>query len=151
LRFYRTFAITDDGQPTDLGNMPGGHSAVLIQITGVDETGTTVAYRDLAFPFVPQGEVILSHTFILADAFVPAFLEIHYARNPGYPIVWWGFVLVMVGLAGAFYFTPSQIRVAIHPDRILLRAEKRSATRRSAKRLAEIATAIQLHCNEKEG
>lgn len=151
LRFYRTFALTDDGQPTDLGNVPGGHSAVLLQITGVDETGTTVAYRDLALPFIPQSDVTLSHTFVFADAFVPAFLEIHYARNPGYPIVWWGFVLVMVGLAGAFYFTPSLIRVEIHPDRVLLRAEERSVTRRSAKRLEEIAATIRLHCNEKEG
>jgi len=151
LRFYRTFALTDDGQPTDLGNVPGGHGAVLLQITGVDETGTTVAYRDLALPFVPQSDVVLSHMFVLADAFVPAFLKIHYARNPGYPIVWWGFVLVMAGLAGAFYFTPSQIRVAIHPDHILLRVEERSATRRSAKRLEEIAAAIRLHCNEQEG
>lgn len=151
VRFYRTFALTDDGQPTDLGNVPSGHSAVLLQITGVDETGTIVAYRDVALPFVPLGDVVLPHTFLLADAFVPAFLEIHYARNPGYPIVWWGFALAMGGLAGAFYFTPLQIRVAIHPDRILLRAEGRSATRRSAKHLEKIAAAIRLHCcNEEE-
>jgi cytochrome c biogenesis protein ResB len=151
LRFYRTFALTDDGQPTDLGNVPGGDSAVLLQITGIDETGTTVAYRDLALPFVAKTDVVLPQTFILVDAFVPAFLEIHYVRNPGYPVVWWGFVLVMIGLAGAFYFTPSQIRIEIHPDHVLLRAEDRNATHRSAKRLEEIAAAIRLHCNEKEG
>ena len=144
LRFYRTFALTDDGEPVDLGNVSGGHSAVLLQITGVDDTGSTVAYRDLALPFVPETDVILPRTFLLADAFVPAFLEIHYVRSPGYPVVWWGFVLLLIGLAGAFYFRSSQIRASIKPGEIALRAEGRGAKGRSTTRLDRIEAAIRL-------
>jgi len=144
LRFYRAFALTDDGEPVDLGNVPGGQSAVLLQITGVDETGTTVAYRDLALPFAPETDVLLPQTFLLADAFVPAFVEIHYVRSPGYPVVWWGFVLLMIGMAGAFYFQPSQIRASIKPGEIILRAEGRGAKGRSTTRLDRIESAIRL-------
>lgn len=146
VRFYRTFALTDEGEPVDLGNVPGGHSAVLLQIMGLDEAGTTVAYRDLALPFVPESDVDVSYVFLLADAQIPIYLEIHYARNPGYPVVWWGFVLLMVGLAGAFYFAPAEIRVSMGSGHVLLRPAGRGST----KRLNEIATAIRRYSHGKE-
>ena len=142
-RFYRTFALTDDGEPVDLGSMPGGHSAVLVQIMGVDDAGRDVAYRDLALPFLPETDAPVSYAFLLADASVPTFLEIHYARNPGYPVVWWGFVLVMIGLAGAFYLVPSTVRASIRPDAILLRDEGRRAAGRATKRLDRIERALR--------
>ena len=143
-RFYQTFALTDDGEPVDLGAVPGGHSAVLLQITGIGDDGSPRTYRDLALPFLAESDVVVPQAFLLVDAFVPAFLEIHYARNPGYPVVWWGFVLLMVGLAGAFYFVPSQIWVSIRSDAILLRGEGRKAMARLGERLDRIEAAIRL-------
>ena len=143
-RFYQTFALTDDGEPVDLGAAPGGHPAVLLQITGIDEDGSPKTYRDLALPFLAETEVAVPQTFLLVDAFVPAFLEIHFVWNPGYPVIWWGFVVLMVGLAGAFYFVPSQIRALIRSDAILLRGEGRKTMARTTARLDRIETAIRL-------
>lgn len=143
-RFYQTFALTDDGEPVDLGAVPGGHSAVLLQVTGIDEDGLPKTYRDLALPFLAESEVVVPQAFLLVDAVVPAFLEIHYARNPGYPVVWWGFVMLMVGLAGAFYFVPSQIRVSIESDAILLCSEGRKTMARTTARLDRIEAVIRL-------
>ena len=144
LQFYRTFALSDEGDPVDLGSVPGGHSAVLLQVTGLDEDGRNVAYRDLALPFLPETTVEPAHAFLLADARCPAFIELHFARNPGYPVFWWGFVLVMVGLAAALYFRPSAVRISIEPDRILVRAVGRGRAEQVERLARDIADAVGL-------
>jgi cytochrome c biogenesis protein len=146
LRFYRTFSLDQEGNPMDIGEVAGGHPAVLVQVVGKDKTGADIAYRDLALPFVVDSATTVPRTFILVDAAIPAFLEIHYARNPGYPVVWSGFLVVMVGLAGAFYFRPVRIRVEIEPTAVLLRIEGREA----ARELESIVQAIHLQY-EREG
>jgi len=150
VRFFRTFTLDEQGNAVDLGNVPGGHSAVLLQITGVDETGATVTYRDLALPFVSQSDVVLSHTFVLADAYVPAFLEIHYAHNPGYPVVWWGFALLMVGLAGSFYFVPSSVRISIREQGATVWLEERGGPQPVAGRLLRLREIILREQREEE-
>jgi cytochrome c biogenesis protein ResB len=145
VHFYQTFALTADGEPIDLGDTPGGYSAVLLQVTGVDVTGKVVAYHDLALPFTLETSTAHPMEFVLADAVVPAFVEVRYARSPGYPIVWWGSILVMVGLAGTFYLAPRQIRVSIRVDRIVLQSEGR----RPVDRLSDLVEAIRRHCEEK--
>jgi cytochrome c biogenesis protein ResB len=145
VHFYQTFALTADGEPIDLGDTPGGYSAVLLQVTGVDVTGKVVAYHDLALPFTLETSTAHPMEFVLADAVVPAFVEVRYARSPGYPIVWWGSILVMVGLAGTFYLAPRQIRVSIRVDCIVLQSEGR----RPVDRLSDLVEAIRRHCEEK--
>jgi len=135
LQFYRTFALDDQGEAVDLGNTPGGHSAVLLQIAGLNDAGDETAYRDLALPFLPEANAEADVAFLLADTHLPAFIDLHYARNPGYPVFWWGFILVMVGLAVALYVRPATVRIGIEGDRVLLRAEGRGGRSR-AERLA---------------
>ena len=130
LRFYRTFSVDDRGEAVDLGNVPGGHSGVLLRVGGVDGESAEIAYRDIAFPFLPETNGEADVCFLLADVRIPAFIDLHYARNPGYPVFWWGFVLVMIGLAIALYVRPSTVRIALEGDRILLRAEDRGGTSR---------------------
>ncbi len=133
LRYYRTFALDETGEAVDLGNLPGGHPAALLQITGVDGEGHAVAYRDVAFPFLP--DTSRSHAFLLADAVVPAYLELRFVRNPGYPVVWWGFVTVMVGLGASFYFKPSTLRISVEEERLVIAGKGARARRALAKGL----------------
>ena len=143
VQFYRTFSLDEEGNPVDLGDVPGGHSAVLLQVSGLDATGEGVAYRDLALPFLPETTTQPEVAFLLVDAQVPAFIDLHFARNPGYPVFWWGFVLVMAGLAVALYVRPSTVRITIEPERLLLRAEGRGGSRRADRLAADLATLFQ--------
>lgn len=146
LRFFQTFALDDAGNAVDLGNTPGGHSAALLQIDGASESGDGASYRDLALPFLAETSSQPEYAFLLADATVPAFLQIHFVRSPGYRVVWWGFVLVMIGLAGALYFAPSTIRLEVRATQMLIRAE----SRRARHQLEAIAEAIRLDLSEPE-
>jgi len=138
LRFYRTFALDPEGNPMDLGDVEGGYSAVLIQVVGRDETGEDIAYRDLALPFLADSAAAVPQMFILADAAIPAFLELHYARNPGYAVVCAGFIVVMLGLGTALYFRPTKALVAIESMAVRLQIQGRGAS----KALQRIAEAI---------
>jgi len=137
LRFFRTFALDDQGQAVDLGSVSGGHSAVLLEVGLVG--GGEPGYRDIALPFLPETGTKPAYSFLLADAHIPASMQIHFVRSPGYRVVWTGFLLVMIGLAGALYFAPTFIRVAIEDGRILLRAESRRARARLPDLVAELA------------
>jgi len=140
VQFYRTFSLDGVGNPIDLGDVTGGHPAVLLQISGLDATGEEVAYRDLAFPFLPETSTQPKVSFLLADAQLPAFIDLHFARNAGYPVFWWGFVLVMVGLAVALYVRSSTVRITIEPSRLLFCAEGRGGARRADRLATDIAT-----------
>jgi len=142
VQFYRTFSLDDESHPIDLGDVPGGHPAVLLQISGLDAIGEEVVYRDLALPFLPETSTQPEVAFLLADAQIPAFIDLHFARNPGYPVFWWGFVLVMAGLAVAFYVRPSTVRITIEPERLLLRAEGRDGSRRADRLATDLATIL---------
>jgi len=142
LQYYRSFALDATGNPVDLGSTPGGQPAVLLQVTGTDSTGEETTYRDLALPFLSETNAKAEVSFLLAEASVPAYIDLHYVRNPGYPTFWWGFVVVMVGLAIAFYARPSSIRITMEPGRLLLRAEGRGGSRRAEQLAADLATLL---------
>jgi len=118
VRFFRTFALDEQGNAVDLGNIPDGYSAVLLQVIGADGRGDDVGYRDFALPFIPDvaAAAPTPYVFVLGDVQIPSFIEVHFTRNPGYPVVWWGFVLLMAGLVGSFYFVPSSVRVSIREE-----------------------------------
>ena len=138
LRFYRTFALDQEGNPMDLGDVEGGYSAVLLQVVGRNEAGEDIAYRDLALPFLADSAAAVPQMFILADAAIPAFLELHYARNPGYAVVCAGFIVVMLGLGTALYFRPTKALVAIEPTTVRLQIQGRG----TSKALQQITEAI---------
>ena len=139
LRFFQTFALDDFGQAVDLGNVPGGNPAVLLQVSGDEGT-----YRDIALPFLPETATQPMYSFLLAESTAPAFLQIHYVRSPGYRVVWIGFILVMVGLAAALYFAPSRVRISINEERVAIHAE----SRRAGSHLGNIVERIELDLAE---
>jgi cytochrome c biogenesis protein len=141
IRFYRSYALSEAGEPIDRGNATGGHPAVLLQVDGFAEDGEAIAYQDVAFPFLPESGAESDTAFILADAQVPSFIDLHVTRNPGYPFFWWGFILVMAGLAVAFYLRPSMLRVTIEADHLQITAQGRGGAQR-AERLARDIVAI---------
>lgn len=141
IRFYRSYALSEAGEPIDLGNAAGGHPAVLLQVDGDAADGEAIAYQDLAFPFLPERGAESDTAFILADVQLPTFIDLHVTQNPGYPFFWWGFVLVMAGLAVAFYLRTSTLRVAIKADHLQISAQGRGGARR-AERLARDIIAI---------
>jgi len=152
IRFFRTFALDEQGTAVDLGNVSGGHSAVLLQVAGNDEARDDVVYRDLALPFVPDVAVAAPtpYVFVLADVWIPSFIEVHFARNPGYSAVWWGFVLLMVGLAGSFYFVPSSVRVSIREEGVTVWLEGRREANPPTGRLLRLKEAILREQQEEE-
>lgn len=141
IRFFQSYALGEAGDPIELGNATGGHPAVLLQVEGVAEDGDVIAYQDVAFPFLPERPADARIAFLLSDAQLPTFIDLHVTRNPGYPFFWWGFVLVMAGLAVAFYLRPSTLRVAIKADHLQITAHGRGSARR-AERLARDIIAI---------
>ena len=138
LRFFQTFALDDTGQAVDLGNVAGGHPAILLQIDPVESEAPI--YRDIALPFLPETGTRPAYAFLLAESRIPASMQIHFVRSPGYRVVWTGFLLVMIGLAGALYFAPTTVRLTMDGGRITIAAE----SRRARARLTNIAEAIRL-------
>ena len=143
LRYFQTFALDDSGQVVDLGNVSGGHSAVLLQIDSA--TGDIPSYRDLALPFLADTVTQPDYVFILADARIPASMQIHYVRSPGYRVVWVGFLLVMIGLAGALYFAHVCLRLTIDDGSVMVTAESRKARAQ----LGRVVEAIRVECSDK--
>lgn len=124
------------GDGASSGSVPAEYSAVLLQITPPGGIGT---YQEIALPFLPETTPPAPYSFQLVQTVIPTYLEILFVRSPGYRVVWSGFILVMAGLAIAFYFAPISIRVAFDDEQILLRAE----SRRASSRLARIAERIR--------
>lgn len=141
VRFYRTLAANEVEELIDRGNTAGGYSAVLLQIDGFAENGEDITYRDLALPFLSKPDADQEVSFLLSDARLPTFIDLHVTRNPGYPFFWWGFILVMIGLAVAFYLRPSTVRVVIETNALHVCEEGRQGSRR-AKLLARELAAI---------
>jgi len=152
VRFFRTFALDKQGNAVDLGNIPHGHSAAILQVIGMDEGGGDVAYRDLALPFVPDvaATAPTPYVFLLADVRIPSFIEVHFVRNPAYSVVWWGFILLMGGLAGSFYFVPSSVRVSVREEGATVWLEGGGRSKPPAGRFLRLKEAI-LREQRKEG
>ena len=129
LRYFQTFALDDFGEAVDLGPTPGGNPALLLEVSGTNALGAPFIYRDLALPFLPETASQPEFAFLIADSIVPAFMQIHVVRSPGYPVVWFGFVVVMVGMAAAFYFSPLTIRLARGPGLVRVHSESRRGRR----------------------
>jgi cytochrome c biogenesis protein ResB len=84
------------------------------------------AFQVVAFPSAsPHDEVRSPYALLLSSYEVPKAVGIRYARNPGYPVVWAGLVLMMAGLTVAFYLPARRLWILVEPrdGRITLRVE----------------------------
>jgi len=137
LRFYQALGLDAAGQPVDLGNVSGGTPAVLLQVDSVDGGGPS--YRDLALPFLSETATRPTYSFLLVESRIPASMQIHFVRSPGYRVVWSGFLLIMIGLAGALYLAPTCFRLTIGDGKVMVIAE----TRKAKAQLGKLVDAIK--------
>jgi len=135
VQYYQSYEPSGTTAAVDHAGESGGTSAALLQVTRLSEGGEETVARHLALPFLREPEAEQEIAFLLAEAHLPTYIDLHVTRNPGYPFFWWGFILVIAGLTVAFYLGPSTVRVAIEADHVRICAERRRDSRR-AKRLA---------------
>ncbi len=112
-QFFCSFAMTETGEAINRPAPIAENPAAVLEVYGYDENGDKLDYRDIVFAHFPQTHFNLDkpYRFVLTDYVIPKRVVIRYSRNPGYPVVWWGFMAMMVGLTGAFYFRPKRVLV----------------------------------------
>jgi len=127
VRFFTNFRLTQDGVPINLPGPESLNPAAILEVSESAGGGSLGPYRDIAFADLPDPHWNADRrfSFYLEGFFVPKFVEVRYIRDPGYPVVWGGFVLMMIGLAGSFYLPAQRVWVMFEHDqgRILLGGE----------------------------
>jgi cytochrome c biogenesis protein len=127
-RFFTSFRMGRGG-PVNINTPTPDNPAALLQLyQGTGELAKP-DYWDIVFANFPETHLNQDkpYKFYLKDFFVPKLDGISYSRNPGYPVVWWGFTLMMVGLFATFYLAPKRIWVVLDPqgERVLVKGERR--------------------------
>ena len=119
-QFFSSFAMTDEGEAINRPAQTAENPAATLEVYGLDENGDKLDYHDIVFAHFPQTHFNLDkpYRFVLTDYVIPKRVVIRYSRNPGYPVVWWGFVAVMVGLAGVFYLRPKRVLVRFIGEKV---------------------------------
>jgi len=144
-QFFDSFAMTDEGEATNRPAPTADNPAAILEVYGLDENGSELDYRDIVFARFPQTHLNLDkpYRFVLTDYVVPKRVVIRYSRNPGYPVVWWGFVTVMAGLAGAFYLRPKRVTVSFLEEKVHITADGASRMRMGTDELERLAAEIE--------
>lgn len=125
VRFFTHLRRTATGS---LINAPGSgvpNPAALVAVRPLDGGA---AFQVVAFPNAsPHDDLQSAYSLFLSAYEVPEVVGIRYARNPGYPVVWVGLALMMIGLVVALYLPPRRLWVLVEPRdgrvRIVLRVE----------------------------
>ncbi len=144
-QFFGSFAMTETGEAINRPAPTAENPAAILEVYGLDENGDKLDYRDIVFAHFPQTHFNLDkpYRFVLTDYVIPKRVVIRYSRNPGYPVVWWGFVAVMVGLAGAFYLRPKRVLVRFIGEKVHIAADGASRTRVGPDELERLADEIE--------
>ncbi len=150
LQLYRVRAQTDERSSEDPGEASHSSPVVLLQVEGVSSTGDAILYRDAALPQLSEENSGRELAFLLSGIHLPATLDLHIARNPGYPLFWWGFMLVMAGLAIAFYFRPSTANVRLAEHEIHVYVEGAKSVTQTARLCRTIAALRELTGDDEE-
>lgn len=127
-RFFTSFYFGRNG-PVNISTPEPENPAALLQLYQGEGNLAKPDYWDIVFAKFPETHLNQDkpYRFYLKDYFVPKLDGISYSRNPGYPVVWWGFTVMMVGLFAAFYLAPRRAWVVLDPqkERVLVRGERR--------------------------
>lgn len=109
-QFFTTYALKPDGSPINLDTpAPQNPAATLV----VHEANSVYVATLLANSFYPFSHPNSTYAFYLQNFFVPRYVVLTYSRDPGYPVVFGGFAVVVTGLIWSFYFRPRKIWVLI--------------------------------------
>ncbi len=127
-RFFTSFMIGQGG-PVNIDTPEPENPAAILQIYRGEGDLEKFEYWDIVFANFPETHLNPDkpYKFYMEDFFVPRFDGISYSRNPGYPVAWWGFTVMMIGLFGTFYLAPRRVWVLLDPQgkRALVRGEGR--------------------------
>ena len=126
--FFTSFVFGKDGPVNVNTPTPQNPAAILQLYKGTGDLAKS-DYADIVFANFPETHLNQDkpYKFYLKDYFVPKLDGINYSHNPGYPVVWWGFVVMLVGLFAAFYLAPKRTWVVLDPqgERVLVQGERR--------------------------
>ena len=143
--FFSSFAMTETGEAINRPAPTAENPAAILEVYGLDENGDKLDYRDIVFAHFPQTHFNLDkpYRFVLTNYIIPKRVVIRYSRNPGYPVVWWGFVAVMVGLTGAFYLRPKRVLVRFSGEKLHITDGGTSRMRVGKEELERLADEIE--------
>lgn len=151
-RFFTSFIMTDTGEAINRPGATAENPAALLQVYGVGQDGEELAYRDIVFARFPQTHLNPDkpYRFALTKYAVPKRVGIRYSRNPGYPVVWWGFVMLMVGLCGAFYLRPKRVWVVFQQGAARLVVDGSSRLWKERGELEKLASKIEAELGKEQ-
>lgn len=129
VRFFTHIRRTASGSLLNASGSGEANPAALLAVRPL-KGGPSV--QTLAFASVPPHPAGSPYALALSGFAVPKYVGIRYARNPGYPIVWAGLALMMVGLTAAFYLPARRLWVSAVPEEGHVRLSAEHATARDA-------------------
>jgi len=127
-QFFTSLTVKPDGTLVNLNTaVPQNPAAVLFVFHGQGDNetllGSTTVFANQPTPYSDSS---IPYAFYIESYYAPRYVGLTYSCDPGYPVVWAGFVVVMLGLFGGLYFRPR--RVWVVPDlsnrRVLLLGER---------------------------
>lgn len=116
--FFTSFYYGKNG-PININTPEPQNPAAFLQLYQGTGDLAKPDYWDITFANFPETHLNQDkpYKFYLKDYFVPKLDGISYSRNPGYHVVWWGFVTMMIGLFGVFYLAPRRAWVLLDPPK----------------------------------
>lgn len=109
-RFFTNYTLKPDGTPVNADLPTPQNPAAILVVHQRSSVYSATLLANSPYPYSHPGS---AYTFYLQSYYVPRYLGLTYSWDPGYSIVFGGFVVVMVGLAWSFYFRPRRVWVFV--------------------------------------
>lgn len=111
-QFFTSLALDSDGRPINVDTSFPMNPAAVLKI----HRGETIQTKTILLksPYL-QSEPDLPYSFYIEKHEVPRYVMLTYSRDPGWPVVWFGLVVVLGGLLGLLCFRPKYIWVTVDP------------------------------------
>ncbi len=104
VRFFANLAWRPGG-PIDQLGLRARHPAALFELTSSEDEAGTLLTSLLVYPSTSTATGQLpGWSFSIEDYVVPTYVGIRYVVSPGYPVVWSGLILLVIGLVVSFFF-----------------------------------------------